>query len=138
MASGRALLMLLSLGLIAALLVGHVSACACVHHGEGSVIEPDCHSEHGEAKPANEQAGSDAFNARCICFVEQTLPIAASKAPAKEFKSGSAAATSGIFLDRVEFAAANVETSPALPLENELFGSIILKSLLPSRAPPRL
>lgn len=130
--------MLLSLGLIAALLVGHVSACACVHHGDGSVIEADCHSEHGESKPAYEQTESDACTSRCICFAEQTLPIATSKAPAKESKSGSAAANQRVNLDRVEFAAVKDEAAPNFPSENALFHSITIKALLPARAPPRL
>jgi hypothetical protein len=131
----------LALCLMMSLLIGHASACMCSHHVEKKVIESsDCHSQ-GETVKTETAATADEGNAcdtSCVCSTEQFSPYVASNSVSKKFMAADETANSAQAFSDIEFRAATAYVESATEFANDLSYSNTLKSLLPSRAPPRL
>ena len=128
----------LALCLMTSLLIGHASACSCSHQVESKAVEPDCHSHHEAAEKVEAVGDGDACEADCICFVEQPSPYAASKTPCKEFKTNDKLAKSQQVIPDIEFVTVTGDAESSPEFVSNLSYSHTLRSLLRSRAPPRL
>lgn len=129
----------LSLCLIASLLVGSASACACAHHQETEKAEEiSCHgSGHEKPDVVEVPAGTPAFDADCLCLVAQPAPVIVSKSETKKTKAASETAeTPKVSL--AKFISVSSANSPPPETVRHFARSRILESLLPARAPPRL
>lgn len=128
--------------LVASLLVGSASACACPHHREQAVpAETACHGAHHEAaekaEPARGALAGHAVDLSCTCFVNFRVPSAIAKTPGKKLKAPDTPSGAGK-ADR-EPGIVTVSAFHLLPdAVPAIFYSGVLKFLLPSRAPPRL
>jgi len=128
----------LALCLMASLLISHASVCTCSHHEESKTSELDCHSHHEASETVEIVIDGDVCDTGCICTVEQTSPYAASSSPGKEFKSSETATGFAQTVADLEFVTI-LKLGKSKPyFVNDLSYSYTLKSLLPSRAPPRL
>jgi hypothetical protein len=128
----------LALFLMMSLLIGHASACTCPHHVENKPAEPDCHSHHPSTEMVEARGDGNVCDAECVCSVDQRSPSVASKAPSKEFKANDKPVQSEQVVPNIEVVAL-ASSSGSLPtFDTNLSCSTTLKSLLPSRAPPRL
>ena len=74
----------------------------------------------------------------CICAVDQRSPYVASKSESKELKSKNGIANAALIIPDLRFVAVSTFRSFSPDFSNDLSYSSTLKSLLPSRAPPRL
>ena len=131
----------MALCLMASLAVGHISACTCSHHAPAKKVEPEtggCRSHHKAAETVEALSDASVCDAGCVCFVEQPSPVVASKSPSREFKSHQTAGAVEQFATNFDFVAASNYHEPPLEPPTTSFHSTTLKSLLPSRAPPRL
>lgn len=130
----------LALSLMVSLVAGHASArCICSHHQLDQATETDCHSHHDSdasiesLKPAHAAAGPG-----CVCVVEASTPFASTRSAKKDLGSTDLGALGDcIFADIASAEATKLTTTPA-GFENNFSYSYTLRSLLPSRAPPRL
>jgi len=124
--------------LVASLLVGSASACACSHHQEkDKSTENACHGTHQESENVKTSVTSDAVDVNCVCFVDRPTPIA-SKTEGKQLKASKRVSNPGQVLPDPEFVAATTVYLSLPGFARDLSYSNVLKSLLPSRAPPRL
>lgn len=130
----------LSFCLMASLLVGSVSACACSHHQPKVAAEPpSCHSsshvEASEAKTAEELSGS--FKAGCNCFAASPGPAIFSKSENKKAVTEKAADAA---MTNVELSgAARIVSAPIPDFDKPFFfDPTHFLASGPSRAPPRL
>jgi hypothetical protein len=123
---------------MASLLIGHASACACSHHDEPQTAEAGCHSHHETTEAVEVVSDADVCDTGCVCFVDQPSPFANSKAPTREFKASDEIAKAAEFLPDLDLVAITAHTESSPGFVKNLSYSSTLKSLLPSRAPPRL
>lgn len=128
----------LALGLMMSMLIGHASACTCSRHVDSQAADPDCRSQHTSTETVGAAGHGSVCEAECICLVNRPSPYAASKRPGKEFNAHDQPAGAGHVLPAIEVLAAPGYVPPASEFVNDLSYSTTLKSLLPSRAPPRL
>ena len=131
----------LALCLMMSLLIGHASACACSHHVEKKTVESsDCHSQHKKdnAQTVDAVNDGDACDTNCICLTDQAAPYVAANAVNKNFYGDSAAADAEQVVSDGESQAVPSHAVVLLEFVSDLSYSNTLKSLLPSRAPPRL
>jgi len=130
----------LAVCLMASLLVGSASACMCSHHQvKKQAVKTSCHGVVHQAVDALETAGTgDAMDVDCTCRVNHPTPVVVSRTEEKKAKAEKRSADSPIFvqLPTPETTAAQPCDIPHVDLD--LSYSHVLKSLLPSRAPPRL
>ncbi len=130
----------LALCLMMSLAVGHVSACACSHHVEKKVVESsDCHSHHetAEAQTVETVNDSNACDTGCVCRTEQRSPFIAVNPISKKIIA-EAASNPAHVVSQIEFRVASAYSELSPEFVTDLSYSNTLKSLLPSRAPPRL
>jgi hypothetical protein len=130
----------LTLCAMMSLLVGHVSACACAHHIEKKVIESSsCHLHHDVAEAQTVEASNDsnACDPTCVCLSEQPSPYIAANPISKKFNAPDAAGSARV-VSSAEFRAVVTYADSSFEHVADLSYSNTLKSLLPSRAPPRL
>ena len=138
MNSGRIKYMLINLGLITSLLLLHVSACLCSTHVEKEAVESDCHTTSEIAQTRGTDDNAAFCDSGCVCAIDQSVQERASNSPSKEFGTIDNLAGPTQIQPEIEFVAV-VETFPsASEFVNNLSYSSTLRSLLPSRAPPRL
>ncbi len=129
----------LALTLMASLLVGSGAACPCSHHHEeAEAAETSCHGSYHGMENAEASTEGDAVDAVCVCFVNQSSPAIASKSESKKLKSGKSTSNSDRLIPDFEHV-----TTIAIQQSSPEFGQALsysnaLRSLLPSRAPPRL
>ena len=128
----------MALCLMASLLIGHALACTCSHHEENEAAETDCHSHHDSSGNIEISETGNSVDDSCICVVEQPSPYVTSKSASKELKSNNPVAGSGQLVPDLEFVAVIGRGESTSVFANDLSYSNTLKSLLPSRAPPRL
>ena len=126
----------LALCLMMTLIIGNVSACACSHHVEKKALETfDCHSTTAESVGTSNDG--NACDTSCVCATNQPSTSAAASSISNKSNITDAA-------EKIEPVAFNIELGVGayaeVPSEfaNDLSYSNTLKSLLPSRAPPRL
>ena len=130
--------LLVSLALIASLLIGHASACACPRHVETEAVESaDCHTHHETTGAVETDSDGNVCDTSCVCVIEQS-PFLASNAPSKQFKASYELAKPAQTLPDLDVAAIRVDTQSSPAYVHDLSYLSTLKSLLPSRAPPRL
>ena len=131
----------LALCLMASLLLGSASACTCSHHEEkAKTPETSCHGSHHETMAEMTDAANDAntVDAGCVCFVNQPTPAVTSKPDSKNLKADKNISNSDqpvpdlAIVGVVSFQHFSPEFDRTLSYSNAL------RSLLPSRAPPRL
>jgi len=130
----------LSLCLVAALLVGSISACACSHHQETKKAEEtSCHSNgHEKTEVVQVPSGTQVLDVDCECFVSQPSPVIVSKSETKKSKTGGDIAEVATEVSHVEFISVAVTPSFLPETSRQFSKTTILESLLPARAPPRL
>ncbi len=121
--------------LMVSLAVGHISACACSHHAETKAVEIICPSHHQPKQRATSSAG--VCDTGCVCFTEQQTPYIASKAPNTQFKTLQDATGIDARHAELKFVAVRFIPEP-VPAARRPFHSAVFRSLMPSRAPPRL
>jgi hypothetical protein len=128
----------LALCLMMTLAIGHVSACGCSHHVEKEAVKADCHSHLQTTRTTETDGGSDVCDTSCICLAGQATPYIVTKSTSKEFKAKDKLVQSQQADAEIEFVAIKrfVDRSPAFVAGVSY--STTLKSLLRSRAPPRL
>lgn len=129
----------LALCLMAAMFVGSASACTCSHHQE-QVVSSDasCHSSHhGSTENVDTSAADNAFEVECVCAVNTSTPLTASKSEIKELKPEKGASSSDQAAPDHNLIATPVAVLARSHLGRELSYSNVLETLLPSRAPPR-
>jgi hypothetical protein len=128
-----------ALCLMASLAVGHISICTCSHHERPKVVEESaCHSHHQKADKVEVASDANACDSDCTCAVQQPSPVVASKSPSKDIKSSEEILEPEQIVVAVEFVAISTYRQPPSDLASGLSHLNTLKSLLPSRAPPRL
>lgn len=130
----------LAFGVILTLLVGSASACMCSHHEvKKTSVKTSCHGvAHETTETVDTATTGDSVNVDCVCFVNQSALYVVTKSESKKTKPvKDENISSFLALVAVDFSA-DAERSPLPVFENELSYSYLLKSLLPSRAPPRL
>lgn len=129
-----------ALCLAASLLVGSVSACMCSHHEEKpKSSETSCHGPHeDQAENTESTVTENAFDVDCICFVNQPTPFIAAKWENKKLKADKSVSSSDQTVPHSLFVTAIAINLPPPEFDRDLSYSHVLKSLLPSRAPPRL
>ncbi|MEP6703265.1 MAG: hypothetical protein ABJB34_00505 [Acidobacteriota bacterium] len=130
---------ILALSLMASLVIGHASAaCTCSHDEPATIDDADCHSHHTASHEFDlPDADASALDNECTC-VAQPTPYGPANSVNKEFKSKDLAAAAVRRGADAEFVTTSILTAPAPELANNLSYSNTLRSLLPSRAPPRL
>lgn len=128
----------LALCLMASLLTASPAACACAHHEETKAVETDCHSHHESAKVSETAETGNSVDVACVCVVDPRSPLVVSTTVGKELKAPDAIAPSSYLAPDLEFVAATTFHVVQPTLDKDLSYSSTLKSLLPSRAPPRL
>ena len=130
----------LSIALLAALLVGSASACACSHHQETTKsTETSCHGvDHETIEKVEVPAGGTTFDTDCSCFVDQPSPVIVSKSESKKSKTSNNVSDVGDPVSYLKFISNATLRSPLPELARQFSKSAILESLLPARAPPRL
>lgn len=126
----------LALCLMMSLLIGHASACACSHHVEKKAVETsDCHSATAETVETSNDG--NACDTSCICATDQPSTYLAANSISKKSNIADAAEKIEPVVFNIELRASSyTEVSPEFI--SDLSYSNTLKSLLPSRAPPRL
>ena len=132
----------LALSLMASLLVGHASAvCVCTHHQLRESDKVDCHSQHHDDEASNSLvpgSPASAVDTVCVCLIEPSTPSASARSVKKDFQStdlGGANERIASDLKSIEVA----KLTGYLPgFENDISYSRTARTLLPSRAPPRL
>jgi hypothetical protein len=128
----------LALCVSTSLLFGAASTCTCSHHQESAkATESDCHSG-SHARDQIADTDGNCIDETCICVANVRAPLAISKPLGKEFKSAHAISGSQCLTADVEFVAIRASFPLSPEFARDLSYSRILKSLLPSRAPPRL
>ena len=131
----QAFLLILACSLLFA---SDIAACACSHHVEKEPVKADCHSHAPTTEATQVKTDENICDKTCICAVGQLSPYIASIAPSKEFKPFDELAKPTQGLIEIEFVALKGYTESSPDFVNDLSYSTTLKSLLPSRAPPRL
>jgi hypothetical protein len=129
---------LMSILAILSLGAASLSACTCSHHAEPKVAENDCHSHHETTSRTELANAGIAFDEECTCAVQQPSPYVASRSATKELRSNDTSTAAEQAAVNIEFSAVAVYREPALEFATDPFYLTALKSLLPSRAPPRL
>ncbi|MEO6656501.1 MAG: hypothetical protein ABIO36_10505 [Pyrinomonadaceae bacterium] len=127
----------LALCLMASLLLGSASACTCAHHEETKAAETDCRSHRDSTLNAETAETANAADDECICSVDNRSPYAASKSESRELHSRDAVAKPATVIPRIELVSL-VTSNLSSKFVSDLSYSYTLRSLLPSRAPPRL
>ena len=129
----------LALCVMLALFTAGPAACTCSHGEESAKVTSECSSHHGSSEHADLDGSADAVGDSCTCSVDERAP---SIAPGwqTDHRRAAAGTATGAFrsIPGIGFVAvASFQYSSAAPAENLTYLST-LKSLLPSRAPPRL
>ena len=124
--------------LLASLLTTVPAACTCSQPGSSVASKGDYPSHH-EAEPRAEVSGTANFTGgSSCCIIDQRSPCVSSKLETKEPKSNAPLCHSERISIAFERAAINI-VDLSLPIFTRgLSYSTTLRSLLPSRAPPRL
>ena len=137
MAGSRLIQIGLAICLLASLLTASPAACTCSHNDEAKT-SAECHSHHEDAENLESSEIAISIDDSCICAVEQRSPFVASGSTNKEFKASDKLANAEPVLAEIEFAAITSRRESSSEFVNDVSYSTTLKSLLPSRAPPRL
>ena len=124
--------------LVASLLTASPAACTCSQYEEPVGSENECHSRH-EAEASVEASETATLGGEsCICIIDHRTPCVATKSETKELKSK----TQLYYLEQLsttfEPSSVNIVKSSLPFVANDSSYSNTLRSLLPSRAPPRL
>lgn len=130
----------LALCLMASLLFGSASACTCSHHQEkAEAPEDSCHGTHHESAAESESAVTlDTVDVDCICVADSPSPSVLSKADGKELRPDEAVSGAAQVVFDLESAPVEQARLTTPVFDRDLSYSNVLKSLLRSRAPPRL
>lgn len=128
----------LALCLMVSLLTASPAACTCSHPEEAQTGDSECHSHHEETENLEPLGDGVSADDSCICAVDQRSPYIASKSESKELKSKNGIANAEQIIPDLRFVAVTTFYSVSPDFSNDLSYSNALKSLLPSRAPPRL
>lgn len=128
----------LALCLMVSLLTASPAACTCSHPEEAKTSDSQCRSQHEASENIETSGAGVAVNDSCICAVDQREPFTASKSESKELKPAKAIANVQQIIPDLRFVAVSTFPSFAPEFSNNLSYSSTLRSLLPSRAPPRL
>jgi len=132
----------LALSLIASLLAGHASAtCICSHHQLQESEKADCHSHHHDDEAANSVVpgtSDTAVDTGCVCLIEPSTPSASARSAKKDFPSTDLAGTNAHIASALKPIEVAKLTGSLPGFENDLSHSRTARTLLPSRAPPRL
>jgi len=126
--------------MIALLLAGSASACACSHHQEtAESLHDPCHDLHEQTVYTDERAMSiAAVDDECVCVVNAPPVAVVAKLDSKELRRDSSVSNPFQAVPDPEFAAALIAQLQPPSFANDLSYSNALKTLLPARAPPRL
>jgi len=127
----------LAICLMASLLTASPAACVCSHHEE-TITSDEFHSHHEEAENIEVSHVGISIDDSCRCAVDQRSPYVASKSESKELRSKSGIADAQQLIPDLEFVAVSSFQRSSPEFTNDLSYSSTLRSLLPSRAPPRL
>ncbi len=123
---------------MASLLVGSGSARTCSHREEAKASEHDGHSHHESVGYVQISETGNAIDDSCICAVDQRSPYVVSKSESKKLKSNDAISNTDQVIPDLEFVAVTRSGESSSVFTHDLSYPNTLKSLLPSRAPPRL
>lgn len=128
----------LALCLMVSLLTASPAACTCSHPEEANTSDSECRSQHEATENLETSGAGVAVDDSCICAVDQREPFAASKSENRELKPDKAIASPEQIIPDLRFVAVSTFHSFSPEFSNNLSYSNTLRSLLPSRAPPRL
>ena len=127
----------LAICLMASLLTASPAACTCPHPPEAETSD-ECKAHHEETGNVDTTDAGITADDTCVCTVDQRSPSVASKSESKDLDSKDGIANAHQLTQDLEFVAVYAYQQPTPLSAHSLSYSSTLKSLLPSRAPPRL
>lgn len=126
--------------LMASLLSASPAACLCSSHEEQppATTKSECHSHSGTHESAAESETGSISGHECVCVVDQRAPSLTAKQETTETKAKDAILHREHIAPQFAFTAVVMVEHSSLFLADKRFYTSTQRSLLPSRAPPRL
>ena len=132
----------LTLCLIASLLVGSASACACGHHQDAQKLKTEpisCHrASHESTKAETADNGQPLLGENCTCSFATVDAAIVTKSETKRSKAGRSAAAENGQVVEIETTPGEIASAEPRAFSTLYFYSAYFPRSGPSRAPPRL